>query len=112
VRDDGVEDEEAWSGLSMTEKGVNGVILRLVILLGRIFSYNIFLDERRPHATHEGQLVHARGHWGTAVVNNANYTPIVPSCLAVGFDPGRPAGAGLRATRGVGVDHDVFADVE
>lgn len=76
------------------------------------FSYNIGFDERRPRATHESQLVHARGNWSTAVVHDAHDTALLPSRLALGFHPGWSVGAGLRAAGRIGVDQDVFAGVE
>jgi hypothetical protein len=107
----GSKTKRPGAGCYEREKRVNGVSC-LAVLWEGILSYNIGFDERRPRATHESQLVHACGHWSTAVVHNAHDTALLPSRLALGFHPGRPGGAGLRAAGGVGVDQHVFAGVE
>jgi hypothetical protein len=95
VGDDGVEDEEAWCGLFGERESGLMVLSCFAVLWERTFSYNIGFDERRPGTAHESQLVHACGHWGTAVVHNANNTALLPPRLAIGLHPGRSTGAGL-----------------
>ena len=112
VGDDGVEDEEAWCGLFGERESGLMVLSCFAVLWERTFSYNIGFDERRPGTAHESQLVHACGHWGTAVVHNANNTALLPPRLAIGLHPGRSTGAGLRTSGRVGVDQHVFAGVE
>lgn len=83
VGDDGVEDEEAWGRLC----GCNVRTPSRQKFKDSNLTYDVRFDKRRPSAAHICQLVHARRHWGTAHVHDANDSAFLSASLAIGEDP-------------------------